>query len=197
MVNNTAGGFYAVSDNGSYGLEKDELIARTIATKDEAQPDGSTKLYRTLNGSELDWSTKSGWYIQLNTGNTPLGEDAGERVVSRPDLLRNVLFFSTMIPSGQACSAGGYGWLMSVDLRTGLAPAKFAIFDGTGDGQINSADQGLVGQLVNEGIPNRSGFLNGKMQYTPTSLGTNIRRDINVGGAEREGRLSWEEVTPY
>ncbi len=196
-ANDAAGGFYTVSDNGSYGLDKGDLVARAIGTTSVAQPDGSTRLRRTLSGAELDWSSKSGWYIPLVTGGSASNpNDAGERVINRPDLLRNVLFFNTLIPTGEVCSAGGYGWLMSVDVRTGLAPVKFAVFDGTGDGEINSADQGLVGQLVDEGIPNKPGFLNGDKQYTPTSAGTILKRDVNVGGGEREGRLSWEEITP-
>ncbi|MFC6980892.1 hypothetical protein [Microbulbifer taiwanensis] len=128
-----------------------------------------------------------------------ISPDGGERVVTRPDLLRNVLFFNTLIPTGQVCSAGGYGWLMSVDVRTGLAPVKHAVFDGNGDGKINSGDQGLVGQMVSEGIPNKPGFLkgnNGIRQYTPNSAGTIPYRPVEVGDGDRVGRLSWEEITP-
>lgn len=194
---NSAGGFYAVSDNGSYGLDKGGLAVRSLATSSVAQPDGTVATHRTLTGNEIDWSTESGWYIQLSSGNGPGGEDAGERVVSRPDLLRNVLFFNTLIPSGKVCSMGGYGWLMSVDVQTGLAPRKFAVFDANGDGNIDGADQGLVGQMVDEGSPNKSGFLDGKKQYTPTSTGKIMSRDINVGKGGREGRLSWDEITAY
>lgn len=194
----TAGGFYAVSDNGNYGLSKGSLAKRTLGTKSLSQADGSSATFRTLSGAAVDWNTEFGWYVELQPGNVLSGgEDGGERVVTRPDLLRNVLFFNTLIPSGQACSAGGLGWIMSVDVRTGLAPAKFAVFDANGDGNIDGADQGLVGQIVDVGIPNKSAFLGGGKQYIPTSGGTVISRDVDVGKAGREGRLSWEEVTPF
>ncbi|WP_160154506.1 pilus assembly protein [Microbulbifer sp. ALW1] len=189
----SAGGFYAVSDNGTYGLDADDLVSRTIGEEDVAQDDGGVITLRTLSGSELNWTSDSGWYIPLDAGTYP---DGGERVTTRPDLLRNVLFFNTLIPTGQVCSAGGYGWLMSVDVRTGLPPAKFAVFDANGDGVIDSADMNYVGELVDEGIPNKPGFLGAKRQYTSTSAGTINERDVNVGGGEREGRLSWEEITP-
>lgn len=194
---NAAGGFYAVSDSGNHGLSKANLSIRSISTAYVAQQDGTTVGYRRLDGDDINWETDSGWYVQLSRGNTPDGQDAGERVVSRPDLLRDVLFFNTLIPTRQACSAGGYGWLMSIDVKTGLAPAGFAVFDTNGDGRIDSADQGFVGQMIAEGIPNKSGFLDGKKQYTPTSADTIVARDINVGKSEREGRLAWEEMTSF
>ncbi|WP_231759548.1 pilus assembly protein [Microbulbifer elongatus] len=188
-----AGGFYAVSDNGTYGLTTSNLEPRTIGTKLITQATGGVQSHRTLSGNELDWDNKSGWYIPLLSGTTP---DGGERVVTRPDLLRNVLFFNTLIPTGQVCAAGGYGWLMSVDIRTGLAPTDFAVYDANGDGTIDSSDMGVVAEMEDEGIPNKPGFVGGKRQYTSTSAGTINDRDINVGGGEREGRLSWEEMTP-
>ncbi len=204
-ADNTPGGFYVVSDNGTAGLGKGSLAARTIGTRtvdqvsDTGVADGTSRDYRTLSGAELDWSQKSGWYIQLLRGNTPAGVDGGERVITTPDLLRNTLFFNTMIPTGQVCSAGGHGWLMSVDVHTGLAPDDRGIFDANGDGMINMADQGLVGSPVTGGSPNRSGFIgggNGPKQLTPDSSGNLGMRGIDPGSGEREGRLSWEEVTP-
>ncbi|QIL91513.1 hypothetical protein GNX18_18285 [Microbulbifer sp. SH-1] len=192
-ANTAAGGFYAVSDNGTYNLGKSNLESRTIGTKNVSQSSGGVISHRTLSGAELNWSNKSGWYISLVAGISP---DGGERVTTRPDLLRNVLFFNTLIPTGQVCSAGGYGWLMSVDVRTGLAPSEYAVYDANNDGVIDSADMGVVGEMVNEGIPNKPGFLGGKRQYTSTSAGTINDRDINVGGGDREGRLSWEEMIP-
>jgi len=195
--NSTAGGFYAVSDNGGSGLTKSDLQQRTIDTSDVEQPGGSFVRYRVIKEEDaIDWSDKSGWYMQLKPGNTPVGQDGGERVVTRPNLLRNVLFFNTMVPTGQVCSAGGYGWLMSVDLRTGLAPAKHGVFDGNGDGEIDMADQGLVGRPVEGGAPNGSGFIGGRKQVTSVSDGSWRDDDIHVGGGGREGRLAWEEITP-
>ncbi|MGL6159455.1 pilus assembly protein [Microbulbifer sp.] len=227
-ADSTAGGFYVVSDNGAGGLGKDSLAGRTIGTKDVAQVSDTgeetetERTYRTLNDDEqLVWGQKSGWYIQLEPGNTPDGVDGGERVITTPDLLRNTLLFNTMIPTGQVCSAGGRGWLMSVDVRTGLAPDNRGIFDANGDGVINTADKGVVGSAVSGGSPNRSGFIGGGSgsasgsssssstsssggpcsagalkQLTSDSSGNLGTRGIDTGGCDREGRLSWEEATP-
>ncbi|WKT61135.1 PilC/PilY family type IV pilus protein [Microbulbifer thermotolerans] len=192
----SAGGFYAVSDNGKYGLSKTDLEIRTLVNQDVTQADGSVKTLRKATGSAVDWSSKSGWYMQLKTGVTP---DGGERVVTRPTLIDEVLFFNTMIPTGQVCSAGGYGWLMSVDFRTGLAPTDFAVFDTNGDGEINSDDQGLIGEMVTSGMPNESGFIKGSgvvWQYTGDTSGSTSGRPTETGGGSSAGRLSWEEITP-
>ncbi|WP_226865040.1 PilC/PilY family type IV pilus protein [Microbulbifer taiwanensis] len=194
---NTAGGFYAVSDNGYYGLKKNNLEARSITASDVPQALGTAATQRTLIGDEIDWSSEYGWYIQLNQGSYPTGDVAGERVVNRAILLRDVLFFNTLIPSAEACSAGGHGWLMSVDVRTGLAPQKFAVFDSNGDGNIDDNDLGAVGQYIDGSIPNKSDFLDGKKQYIPTSSGEVVSRDVNLGKSGREGRLAWEELVPF
>ncbi|WP_226666297.1 PilC/PilY family type IV pilus protein [Microbulbifer aggregans] len=188
----SAGGFYAVSDNGTYGLTASNLVSRTIGTEDLDDSDEVINLNRTSTGDPLDWSQYAGWYMRLNTGN---GVDGGERVITRPSLLRNVLFFNTVIPTGQVCAADGEGWLMSVDVGTGMAPTDEAVYDANLDGTINSSDIGYVGQKVTA-IPNAPAFLGGKRQYTSTSDGDILERDINIGGGEREGRLSWEEMTP-
>lgn len=192
------GGFYVVSDNGSFGLGKADLEPRTISTKTIEQETGGSRIFRTLTGNPIDWNQKNGWYVQLQQGDSSEG---GERVVTRPDLLRDVLFFNTMIPTGQVCSAGGYGWLMSVDVHTGLPPSDFAVFDGNGDGVIDGADLGLVGEMVTQGMPNKSGFLKTKgggsaRHITSTTDGSAVNRLTYVGSGTLGGRLSWEEITP-
>ncbi|MFD1217980.1 PilC/PilY family type IV pilus protein [Microbulbifer celer] len=182
----TAGGFYAVSDNGSYGLSKSNLIARTI---NSSLQDGN----RTLTGTSLNWSTsRLGWYIQLQPGSATQG---GERVVARPDLLRNIIFFNTIIPTGQVCSAGGHGWLMDVDIRTGLPPEGEGVYDGNGDGVIDEDDAAYVGERVDGGMPNGSGFSGGN-QYVPITDGSIDPRPVDPPAGDRVGRLSWEELTP-
>lgn len=188
----TAGGFYVVSDNGAGGLGKSDLQIREIVP---------SQGYRTLSGSSFAWGQesgqKSGWYIQLDGG---VGQDGGERVITTPDLLRNTLFFNTLIPTGQVCFAGAYGWLMSVDVHTGLAPEDRGIFDANNDGVIDVNDQGFVGSLLTDGAPNKSGFIGdgsgGVKQLTPDSSGGINIRDVDLGAGASVGRLAWEEATP-
>ncbi|MDX1453595.1 MAG: hypothetical protein R3183_13630, partial [Oleiphilaceae bacterium] len=133
-----------------------------------------------------------GWYLDLAAGVS--GGDGAERVVSEPLLRRSTLFFNTIVPDSRSCSDGGTGWLVSLDFATGLAPSD-AVFDANNDGTIDSSDAGYVGQEIVDGLPAQSGIL-GNMQYTPTSDGQLASREVNVGSANSEGRLGWQEIAP-
>jgi len=187
------GGFYAVSDNGDYGLTKSKLVKRTLIN--ETLTDGSRR--RKISGDSVDWESKSGWYIPFEKGGSV---DGGERVITRPSLQGHVVFFNTMIPSGQVCSAGGSGWLMSVELWEGLAPEK-EIFDGDNSGTIDGDDQGYVGEYTSNSSPNESGFIKGDdgrlRQLTGMSSGDVSDRIVETWTDGRIGRLSWEEITPF
>ncbi|WP_444892738.1 PilC/PilY family type IV pilus protein [Microbulbifer sp. TRSA001] len=187
------GGFYVVSDNDVFNLDTDNLEERTLTSEVLTLDDGSTTTLRTVSGSEFTWSDKSGWYMPLQEGSTA-SQDGGERVITRPELQNYVLFFNTLIPTGQVCAAGGYGWLMSVDVWTGLAPED-SVFDANNDGVIDEDDYGYVGEMLSESSPNESGFL-GTKQYTGTSDGEVHEREVDFGDGDRAGRLSWEEITP-
>ncbi|GAA5446052.1 hypothetical protein Misp06_04260 [Microbulbifer sp. NBRC 101763] len=185
------GGFYAVSDNGKYGLTKSNLIDRTL--KEETF--GGIR-QRKIVGDEIDWDKTSGWYISLEAGNSLEG---GERVIAQPALLGHVIFFNTMIPSGQVCAAGGSGWLMSVDLWGGLVPPE-AVYDANNDGVIDKNDYGYAGEFRSNAAPNTSSYIptgDGVLEITPDSNGDNYVRPVVALGGGRIGRLSWEEVTPF
>ncbi len=174
--------YYAVWDAGSSGLTRSNLEVRTLTT--------SSSL-RTVSGNAIDWTTQKGWYLDLlDSSASPTNQ--GERVVSDSQLRREILFFNTIIPDDTTCSAGGTGWLMSLEYDTGLAPSS-AVFDINNDGSINDDDLGYVGQAYLDGLPAKSGFL-GDKQYTPGSDGAIQTRDIDVGAGSKEGRLSWEEA---
>lgn len=63
----------------------------------------------TTNNTLTD--AKDGWYINLPT--------TGERQVSNPQLRAGKIWFTTLIPSSDACSAGGDSWIMVLDPLTG------------------------------------------------------------------------------
>jgi type IV pilus assembly protein PilY1 len=178
--------FYVVGDMGTGSLLRANLLQRTFTTS-------GTLRSPTTGQAALVWSTKSGWYMDLNIGTTTPALSA-ERVVTQASLRRRTLFFNTMIPDGSPCTGGGTGWLMSFDFLTGLNPSQ-AVFDSNADGVINSSDMPYVGQYVSDGLPTKSGIL-GSKQYTPTSSGSLSIREINVGSSTLEGRLGWEELRP-
>ncbi|GAB4192232.1 MAG: PilC/PilY family type IV pilus protein [Wenzhouxiangellaceae bacterium] len=72
-----------------------------------------------------------GWFVDLPA--------TGERIIE-PVLLRsNVVFFVTMIPDDDPCAAGGTGFLMALDSRTGQAP-QFPVIDLNNDNDFDEGD---------------------------------------------------------
>ncbi len=200
--------YYGVWDSGDFNLSRNNLVSRELITETVAVNDPSTSdpndtvnvrlrsLDASLSSIGISYVSGSdyGWYFDLEDKSSAIATPValGERVVTDSLLRREVLFFNTIIPNDVACSGGGTGWLMSVDFLTGLAP-DFAVFDANNDGTIDSDDQGYIGQEFLEGIPSKSGVL-GDYQYTPGSKGSIERREVEVGGGPKEGRLSWEEL---
>ncbi|MCO1334832.1 hypothetical protein MO867_10815 [Microbulbifer sp. OS29] len=181
-----AGSFYVVADNGKYSLSESDLEVRSL-TLDET---GEVPI-RTVDGNEFNWSSKSGWYMPLQTGS---GTDGGERVVSRASVQGSKIYFNTIIPSGQICAAGGSGWLMSTNLFTGLVGDDPGL-DGNRNGEIDDDDAGTAGVYIAGKMPGQSGFI-GDGQWIPMSDGTPIYEVGDTSGAGRLGRLSWEEMVP-
>ncbi|GAB1256309.1 PilC/PilY family type IV pilus protein [Aurantivibrio plasticivorans] len=179
VSNTTTMSFYTVWDVGTSSLSRSDLEPRSLS-----QTTVNYQILRTVSGNPVDWATQYGWRMDLPA--------TGERVVSDPQIRRQVLFFNTVIPSSVACSSGGSGWLMSVDFLTGLAP-PFPVFDANNDGTIDNSDLGYVGWYFADSLPAKSGFL-GDKQYTPGSDGSIKEREIEVGQGTNEGRLTWEEV---
>ncbi|WP_317930457.1 pilus assembly protein [Halioxenophilus sp. WMMB6] len=170
--------FYAVLDPDSSSntpLDESDLEPRTLVQS------GSL---RTVTGNTMDWSAKSGWYMDFPV--------SGERAVTRATIVSNLLFFNTIIPSSTTCDSGGTGWLMSFDFKTGLAPADPA-FDANNDGTIDGSDANYVGMLFSAGLPSESKML-GKKRYTAGSDGGVLVDGVNVNTTAKEGRLSWEEI---
>ncbi|GLS27923.1 pilus assembly protein PilY [Marinibactrum halimedae] len=183
--------FYAVWDRGAFELDRSTFAERTLVSsgglRTVMEQPATDVNGNPVNDNILNWQTHNGWFVDLNMG----GILEGERVVSDASIRGSVLFFNTIIPDTTACSDGGRGWLMSVDLLTGLSPQE-GIFDVNNDGQF---DYPYVGEAFYNGIPNQSGFLGGR-QYTPGSDGTIQERQVNVFGDGRAGRLLWEERIP-
>ncbi len=72
---------------------------------------------RTVTHNAVDYTTKKGWYLDLqDTGTVP-----SERVNTNPALVAGLLIFTTNIPSSDACLPGGSSWLNLLDYKTGGA----------------------------------------------------------------------------
>ena len=92
---------------------------------------GST-VNRVVSNNAADWTTHRGWYMDFPT--------SGERSVFRPLLLSARLIYTTLIPSGVACTFGGSSFLMVVDPITG-GRIDSAVLDTSGDGKLTAADK--------------------------------------------------------
>lgn len=70
---------------------------------------------RTTTSNPVNWSSKSGWYVDLNPGNT----SPGERVNVDVQLQLGSLTVATNVPSTNACNVGGYSYLYNFDFKSG------------------------------------------------------------------------------
>lgn len=135
-------------------------------------------------------STMKGWKMNLPT--------SGERVVAEATVRYGRLIISTLIPSTAACSFGGDGWIMDVDVITGnRGPA----LDTNADNEVNVSDYvngAMAGGVKINAIPAAASIMRGAdRKYDDklinTSAGT-IVRVREAGNALPSRRSAWEQV---
>jgi len=107
--------FYGIWDRNSIDLTRSHLQAQYF------DPNFANDVVLTDNA--VDWETQSGWYIDL--------PDAGERVVVDPVLQGDLLFFNSLVPDPQVCTAGGTSFQYVVSTENGGPPEEPA-FDFNG-----------------------------------------------------------------
>ncbi|MEO8308869.1 MAG: PilC/PilY family type IV pilus protein [Pseudomonadota bacterium] len=119
---------YGIHDDGAVvSGGRADLVQQTIT---ETHATGGYT-YRAVTNNAVDYTTKSGWYMDL--------PDSGERVVVDPILRSGRFIVPTTVPSSSPCAVGGYSWLMEVDYLGGGRLGK-AVFDVNQDGVVNDAD---------------------------------------------------------
>jgi type IV pilus assembly protein PilY1 len=140
-----------------------------------------------------------GWFFDLPS--------TGERQVSTPILRNGRIIFTTLIPSGDACSAGGTSWLMEMDALSG-GRLSFSPFDLNEDGVFDQADfvtvilGGEEVRVPTSGIRSTEGIIKTPAIITLSrdretkkasgSSGGIFGVDENAG--DQRGRMSWREV---
>ena len=172
---------YAIKDNGSTTFTngvRGSLVVQTLTNSNA----GDT---RTITSNSVDFSTGYGWYFDF--------PDTGERVNVDSKLVQGTLIIPSMVPSNDACTPGGYGWLNYVDYKTGsaidtLAAKKYgATIVGV---NIMYIGQQAKLQVVTSTNP------------TPTILNTAAGTDSGdgffrfVNGDFSSERSLWRELTP-
>lgn len=152
------------------------------------------KVYRTLSNNAIDWSTHLGWFAAL--------PNAGERIVSAPQLRDGRVIFTSIIPSNTPCSPGGTSWLNQMDWLGGTTLAK-PQFDTSNDGKIGAADALVAGQQI-EGVVSEfaiqangiGGEADGSVRETNLANGSlgDVVAVPGAGDPKRSRRLSWKQV---
>ncbi len=218
------GRYFAAGDNGAgtgantvYGIRdknakgtlspvlptagRSTLLQQVVETEQVVTFDGTyTEGIRTTS-DEVILDSHDGWYLDLPT--------TGERQVSNTLLRAGRLIFTTVIPSGDACSAGGESWLMEIDALSGsrLTESPFDLnrdrsFDiedfvledpnGDPDGKKIPASgrKGSQGIMKGLGIVSDGDTL--EYKYGSGSAG-GIDTTIENAGRQR-GRQSWREI---
>lgn len=140
-----------------------------------------------------------GWFLDLPT--------SGERQVSTPILRGGRLIFTTVIPSGDACSAGGESWLMEIDALSGsrLTESPFDLnrdrsFDIEDFAPLDPDDPNsplvpVSGRQSKQGIIKTPGIVtDDRIEYKFASGSAGgIDTTIENAGKQR-GRQSWREI---
>lgn len=93
-----------------------------------------------LSNNPIDWSTKRGWYINLNM-------NSGERVIVDPEVIYDAIAYLTVIPGSTTdpCISDGRSTTMFINALTGGAvPGK--VLDTDGNHVIDTNDTRASGQ---------------------------------------------------
>ena len=142
------------------------------------------KSARVLSNTAVDWTTTSGWYLDLQTNN----QAVGERVVDPMTASGQTLVFSTVTPNADVCSSGISGWAYAIDPASG-GRTSFNVFDLNGDGVVNSLDS-LDGMVVSSfGTIAGGTTLSNNQLITTDGISTTVNR-----GGQTSGRQTWRVI---
>lgn len=200
-LSTTNNSFYGIYDKGSTAT-RSNLIQQTFLSGTFTDSSGNTVTSgtRVLTDNSVNYTTKSGWYIDLPV--------AGERVIVDASVRGGLVYFNTWVPNStiMSCSNGGVGFLMSVQQINGGNPLK-AAFSLGGGSTVGASDMvtrtvsgvttsyAVSGQQFSGGLPSASGFL-GDRQYTSGTIdgSTVSTRSIEHISTSSIGRYSWREL---
>ncbi|OHE83172.1 MAG: hypothetical protein A2579_01110 [Lysobacterales bacterium RIFOXYD1_FULL_69_11] len=180
---------YGIIDDGdSVGDRDQSLVERTTSAVGIID----TRTVRSFESSSLEMpADKDGWFIDFMP--PAPGTAEGERIVGDPAVVAQVLLFSSIIPSRDACLPGGRGFLNALNAFTGASvPDHF--FDVDGDGQYSDDEVGnnAVGSVdTGVGMPT-DGLLIEKIIGIGGSGGNT--GSVGVNNPAASGRVSWREL---
>lgn len=124
---------FAEHEGGGGNAYRSKLVEQTISTDAVQSSQGSQ--YYVVSSNTVNWSAKKGWFMDLTIA-------PGQRVTFGAQTLLGWVFFTSIVPAGQAAecevtSSGAYSFML--DALTGGA-ATTTQFDINGDGVIDATD---------------------------------------------------------
>lgn len=127
--------FYGIWDAGGIHVSATQLVEQTFITgilNDERVLTSNTVSFPESPEAPTTESLELGWFINL--------PESKERVVVDAFEYDELIYFNTMTPSSEPCSAGGESWRMAVGMKTGGNPTTGA-FDINLDGEFDDLDK--------------------------------------------------------
>jgi type IV pilus assembly protein PilY1 len=129
----------------------------------------------------VDWTSRNGWWVDLN----PANSSPGERVNIDMQLVRGVLLVASNEPNNEACSSGGNSFFYQFDYRSGSYLAS-------SPGQVVGIKLGaaLAAGFVVYRLPS------GQLKYTGIDItGKKLTGGVMPGSAGSLGRrATWREL---
>ncbi|VUD47055.1 Type IV pilus biogenesis factor PilY1 [Thalassocella blandensis] len=187
--------FYGVWDAGNaYGnLTRTNLVEQTMTL-----PENEDLLAgRVLSTNPVSYNPialpvpEMGWFIDLKE---PDGAMLGERVVVDPIVSGGYVFFNTTIPNNAVCSAGGSGYLMVADIKTGGQPNQ-AVFRSYNLGDTPQDLENAYAGIPLNAVPGGATLINGNKVVVSDSLGRIVTADFNPPASNKNSRRSsWSVV---
>ena len=133
-----------------------------------------------------------GWSLSLTAG-----AGAAERVIGRPFVLGSVVLFASIVPEGDACSAGGDSFLYALDRFNG-GMTDFQVLDINSDGVITSSDYGDSDTIARKELPQLTGgefaALDGADAASAAAVAYSGKDPTIVNPFDRIGRVRWRQI---
>ena len=156
---------------------KQTLTATTCPAGTASSICSAGQAVRTSTNLAVDFSTNSGWYVDLL--------DAGERINNDPQLALGTLIFTANVPNVSACTIGGYSYLYYFNYKTG--------------GPVATSTTNVTGAILGNTLATRPVFAklpnNKVISITRLSDGSNTVSQppisLNAGNVRR---VSWREL---
>lgn len=192
---------YGIWDRGLNNdgtVSQSTLVQQTITSEVTA----NGREFRTVSQNTVDWSTKFGWYMDLQPNVTTA---VGERVVSMPLVNKDRVLFSTFTPLSDPCLSGGESWIIGINVLTG-GRLDATVFDVNGDRVFNYEDRIACGNgstcdasgfKLNDGSLDSPGaiFGDGFDSLYNSGLGDGgIEQNTAAGSGGKPGRMSWRQI---